>query len=199
MNTFRSYFGSRLRLHGFEPSFSNLATSSPRPLPRLMSSSPRSSYSQACNDNFFLLDRIQKDLASMTTPVHTLTASDRCPAHLQQLSKTLLQMKVLITVGRDKMEMMALEHLREVKKKKRQYKTDKKRRMRAKTPSLADSGERGSGAAPAAGETPAPLPLPALDPSSDEPVPTPAPRRPLRLARKRKAQEEEQDNKEHDQ
>ena len=158
-----------------------------------------SQVSQAYHDNLLLLDTIQRDLASMTTPVHTLTASDVCPAHLQQLSKTMLQMKVLITVGKDKMEMMALEHSREVNKKKRQYETDKKRRMRAKTPSLADSGERGSGAAPAAGETPAPLPLPALGPSSDEPVPTPAPRKRPRPAGDRRAQEEEQDNKEHDQ
>ena len=159
-----------------------------------------SQYSQAYHNNLLLMDKIQRDLASMTTPVHTLTASDLCPAHLQQLSKTLLQMKVLITVGRDKMEMKALEHFREVDQLKRQYETDKKRRMRAKTPSLADSGERGSGATPAAGETPGPLPLQDLDPSSDEPpVPTPAPLRPPRDARKRKAQEVEQDNKEHDQ
>ena len=158
-----------------------------------------SQYSQAYHNNLLLMDKIQRDLASMTTPVHTLTASDLCPAHLQQLSKTLLQMKVLITVGRDKMEMMALEHFREVDQLKRQYETDKKRRMRAKTPSLADSGGRRSGAAPAAGETPAPLPLAALGPSSDEPVPTPAPRKRPRPAGDRRAQEEEQDNKEHDQ
>ena len=141
----------------------------------------------------------------MTTPVHTLTASDRCPAHLQQLSKDLLQMKVRITVGRGKMEMMALDELHKDNEKKRKDASDKKRAMRTKT-----------------GETPAPLPLPALDTSSHDAVPTPAlvlptppaPRdavaalspagnaRPwlgLEAELNKIAEEEEEDNKEHDQ
>ena len=146
-----------------------------------------SQYSQAYHNNLLLMDKIQRDLASMTTPVHTLTASDRCPAHLQQLSKDLLQMKVRITVGRGKMEMMALDELHKDNEKKRKDASDKKRAMRTKTAGLADSGERGSGAVAAAGETTAPLPLPPLDGG-------PAPR----LVWVRRVPEEEEEEEEHD-